>query len=357
MSAKSSRKVLTTLPRRLLSILVYLLLFRWLRDIVAWLGRVRDIRQRGKHLRDVRRGRPTHCSSRCEVIRPEVYKRPDPLIYSQSYLMEQGLGVTWDNPDIQLFRDGSPVSSSSLEPDTEYDVVATVHNNSTDAPAVGLPVEFSFLSFGVGAVETALGTTKIDLPVKGAPGHPARATHMWRTPATPGHYCLKVRLVWSDDANPKNNLGQENTNVAAASSPAVFEFPVRNEDDVTGKTFRMVADAYTVPAPPDCREVPPKKKSDRQHPEKRQRAVFVPPTEEEANWTLARVRHDVDAFGIPNGWTVEIDPSDFELDPGESLPVTVVITPPDDFRGERSFNVNAMHGAALVGGVTLTVTS
>ena len=27
-----------------------------------------------------------------------IYKRPDPLIYSQYFLMSKGLAVTWDNP-------------------------------------------------------------------------------------------------------------------------------------------------------------------------------------------------------------------------------------------------------------------
>ena len=34
-------------------------------------------------------------------IPSHTYRRPDPLIYSQTYLMSQGLSVTWDNPDIQ----------------------------------------------------------------------------------------------------------------------------------------------------------------------------------------------------------------------------------------------------------------
>ena len=31
-----------------------------------------------------------------------IYKRPDPLIYSQYYFMARGFAVTWDNPDISL---------------------------------------------------------------------------------------------------------------------------------------------------------------------------------------------------------------------------------------------------------------
>lgn len=355
MSSANIGKAVATLPRLVVTIIAYLLTLRWLTDLIELVrGYIEECR-RGERLRDVRRGRPTHCSPRCAVIRPDVYKRADPLIYSQRYLMEQGLSVTWNNPDIQLFENGVPVSSSSLKADTDYEVVATIHNNSTDAPAVGMPVEFSVQSFGVGAVLTPIGTTTINLPVKGAPGHPAPAQITWRTPETTGHYCLKVELVWADDANPKNNLGQENTNVGQASSPAVFKFPVRNEDKIN-KAIHMTADAYAIPDKIDCRKKPRKRDSDRRNPKHFRRDIFVPVTEAEADWTFARVRHGPDAFPIPEDWTVAIDPSQFVLDPGQIQDVMVSITPPDAFQGERSFNINAMHGTALLGGVTLTVT-
>jgi glyoxylase-like metal-dependent hydrolase (beta-lactamase superfamily II) len=356
MSTRYLLKTVTTFPRQLFLILVYLLTLQWLTDLIALIRESLEIKRREKYLRDVRRGRPLRCSPRCAVIRPEVYKRADPLIYSQSYLMEQGLAVTWNNPDIQLFDKGVPVSSSLLKADTDYEIVATVYNNSTDAPAVGMEVEFAFQSFGVGSALTPIGTTTINLPVKGAPGHPALAKTTWHTPTTPGHYCLKVRLVWDDDANPKNNLGQENTDIGMASSPAMFHFPVRNDDTIR-KAIHMTADAYVIPAHMKCLERPKKKDSDRHYPRHRWQNVFVPTTEESADWTLARVRHSMDAFPIPTGWSVDIRPGQFVLAPGETQDVTVAITPPDDFRGERSFNVNAMHGTGLLGGVTLIVTN
>lgn len=345
---------ITQLPRRIVLIVVYLLTFRWLRDIISVVRDLIGICRRGKYLHDHRRGRRRHCGPKCGVVRPAAYKRADPLIYSQAYLMEQGLAVTWDNPDIQLFENGVPVSSSALKPDTVYQVVATVYNNSTNAPAVGLPVEFAFQSFGVGAVLTGIGTTVVNLPVKGAPGHPALAKRDWRTPKEAGHYCLKVRLVWPDDANPKNNIGQENTNVVDAASPAVYTFPVRN-DDAIRKAIRMVADAYAIPKKLSCKDRPPKGQLDRKYPELAGGQRTVPYLEEAADWTLARVRHSPAAFPVPQGWRVDISPSEFVLAPGDTQPVTVTITPPDDFRGQRPFNINALYGNALLGGVTLIV--
>lgn len=347
-------KAFARLPARLLLIILYIVLFRWLRDFIDIVRRLIEKCRRHKRLRDDRRGRPLHCRPRCAVVPPTVYRRADPLIYSQFYLMEQGLAVTWDNPDIQLFENGVPVSSSALKPATKYEIVATIWNNSLDAPAVGMPVDFAFQSFGVGATLTAIGTQVVNLPVKGAPGHPAHATQTWITPATPGHYCIKVRLVWSDDANPKNNLGQENTNVVKAASPAVHTFPVRNEDTIR-KKIHMTADAYRIPKKERCDKKPDKRDSDKEHPRHRYRGTFVPPSERDADWTHARVRHDPAAFPIPPGWSVRIEPADFTLAPGASQNVTVTITPPDDFRGEKPFNINAMSGNDLLGGVTLIV--
>ena len=57
------------------------------------------------------------------------------MTYTQRYLREQGLAVTWDNPDIQLYREGVAVSSTLLEAGTEYEIGAQIWNNSTSVPA------------------------------------------------------------------------------------------------------------------------------------------------------------------------------------------------------------------------------
>jgi hypothetical protein len=119
---------------------------------------------------------------RCVPINDPAFVRPDPLIYDQYYLAGLGLAVTWDNPDIQLYLNGAPVSSSLLLPGTTYEIVAQVWNNSTEAPVVGMPVVFSYLDFGVGTVSVPIGSTTIDLGVKGGPGCPAYAKMFWTTP-------------------------------------------------------------------------------------------------------------------------------------------------------------------------------
>src|SRR5919109_274282 len=133
--------------------------------------------------------------------------------------MKLGLAVTWDNPDIELRRGGIAVPSSSTDPDTDYEIVARIWNGSTNAPIARMPIEFSYLDFGMGAISRKIGTTKVDLGVKGGPGCPAFAVMPWHTPATPGHYCIQVQFAWIDDANPLNNLGQENLVIGYAHSP------------------------------------------------------------------------------------------------------------------------------------------
>ena len=306
-------------------------------------------RDRKHHLRD-----SGQVFTRCQVIPPDVYRRPDPLIYSQSYLRSLGLAITWDNPDIALFDVAGgmvEVSSSALIADTEYEIQATIYNGSTDAPAIGMPVQFSFLSFGIGTISTFIGTTTVDLPVRGAPGHPATAGMRWRTPQTPGHYCIQVRLIWADDANPANNLGQENTHVGAAQSPAVFTFPVHNAD-VVPRTLRLAADSYRPPEPIDCDQY----ERGRRVFERRRGKDHGGNSQDDWCWELRR-RHEREKWGIEPGWDVQIDPDELSLAPGEIQDVTVAIEPPATFAGTEAVNINAAdETSALIGGVTLYVT-
>lgn len=299
-----------------------------------------------------------HIYTKCQVIPPDVYRRPDPLIYDQYYLMSLGYGVSWDNPDIQLFNievNGqlTPISSNDLRPDTIYEVNATIHNGSTNAPAIGLRVDFSYLSFGIGTISNPIGTTTVDLDVRGGPNEPAIAKMNWKTPSIPGHYCLQVKLVWADDANPDNNLGQENTNVGISHSPAVFEFPVRN-DNTINEIITLIADSYSIITSINCKD------------------VNIDRFKEDLDWNNlseserldAMERwcqniaspHNIQNFPIPNGWTVDISPQNFSLGPGDEQLVLVTVTPPNTFSGTQAININAyVAGNVLIGGVTLYV--
>jgi hypothetical protein len=266
--------------------------------------------------------------SNCVPIDHPAFVRPDPLLYAQRYLRAQGIAVTWDNPDIILFKAGVPVDSSDLEPSTTYDVQARIWNNSTEAPVIAMPVHLAYLDFGVSTEPIPIGSGTVDVGVKGSLGQPGFVTIPWTTPATPGHYCLQVQLDPVDDLNPANNLGQENTNVRAAASPAVFTFTLRNN---TGRLrrYHFEVDAYQIPGLPNCED----KKPD-----------SPPPLDP----------HRPERHPVPAGFTVQINPPTPALDPGAQIPITVTVDPPIGFLGRQTINVNAFHEDGFAGGVTLT---
>jgi len=270
------------------------------------------------------------------VVPEWAFRQPDPLIYSQEWLLARGLAVTWQNPDIHLESPAAPgvaVDSSALAADTIYRVFARVWNGSVDAPVAKLPVEFSYLDFGIGGTSVAIDSDEVDLHVKGAVGTPAIASVDWRTPPTPGHYCLQVRLVWPHDADPGNNMGQHNVDVKPLNSPtATFRVPLRNHKRRPLR-MRLQADGYVLPRLDPC---PPER-----DPERDERRV--------------RARHGRHAHPVPEGWAVNLGHAadGIELRPGESVELTIDVTAPDGFSGRRAVNVNGFAGERLIGGVTL----
>jgi hypothetical protein len=304
--------------------LIRTLLFGWiwsLRDLLRALWGLFRVRL-GK---DSDTPKPINCFP---IIHP-AFVRPDPLLYSQRSLMAQGLAVTWDNPDIQLFENGVPVSSAQLETSTTYDVQIRVWNNSLEAPVVQMPVHLSFLDFGIGTEPIPVGSTIVDVGVKGSPSQPGFATIPWTTPATPGHFCLQALLDPADDLDFTNNLGQENTDVAQATSPADFSFTLRNNTQRT-RSYRFELDSYVIPDLLPC--------------------SFV-----EGSKSDLLDRHRRKDHPVPLGFVTTIDPESPTLTPNESVVVKVSVTPPAGFAGEQSVNVNVFYELGFAGGVSLTV--
>lgn len=292
----------------------------------------------------------------CGLNLTNATARPDPLVYSQHYLMSQGLSVTWDNPDVELFQNGFPVPSSSLEPDQEYEVRVRVWNGSYNSAAINLPVHLSFLTFGIATISTPIATATIPmLGAKGTAAQPATATFTWRTPAEPGHYCLQAFLDCPDDANPDNNLGQENVSVGRLESPAKFRLAVRNRASVR-RAIVFEADTYQLPAYGPCDQDYVDQFGDRRFPSRL--------AESRAHWAWAKRTQAYGAFPVPEDWTVTIEPDHLVLEQDEETVVEVTLEPTSPaFNGTKSFNIN---GFALspgdtprqhIGGVTLHVES
>lgn len=300
------------------------LFFGWSSSLVQLFRAICDL-LRARHRKQTDPKTPLHCFP---VDHP-AFMRPDPLLYSQRSLISQGLAVTWDNPDIVLFKGGVPVSSSQLETSTTYDVQIRVWNKSFEAPAVQMPVHLSFLDFGIGTEPILVGSTKVDVGVKGSASQPSFASVPWTTPPTPGHFCLQVLLDPADDLDFTNNLGQKNTDVAEATSPAQFSFTLRNNTRRT-RRYRFEMDAYVIPALPECGLAPaaPKVNLD---------------------------RHRRDRHPVPPEFVIAVTPEAPTIAPGAQVIVQVSATPPAGFIGRQPINVNWFHEGGFAGGVTLTV--
>jgi hypothetical protein len=281
--------------------------------------------------------------------------RPDPLIYSQPYLMAQGLAVTWDNPDIQLFDNGTPISSSALQPDHDYEVQVRVWNGSYKSAAINLPVHLSYLTFGITTTSTAVAVKTIPmLGAKGSAAQPATVAFTWRTPAQTGHYCLQAFLDCPDDANPDNNLGQENVQVGKLASPAKFQFAVRNIAAVR-RAIVFEADTYELPARTPCGDDYARQFGERPFTSRL--------NESRAHWVWARRTQAYGAFPVPDDWSVRIEPSRVVLDRDQEQTVDVTIEPRGPaFAGQKAFNIRGFALSAdnatrqPIGGVTLHVT-
>lgn len=163
--------------------------------------------------------------------------------------------------------------------------------------------------------------------MRGGSNHPVLATMKWTTPSSEGHYCIQVLLEWLDDLNPHNNLGQENTIVGRASSPAVFTFTLRNET-LGPQEYRFEVDTYELPAPPPCDQIRP--------------------------GSHAR-RHNRQDHPLPPGWSVAITPDRPRLEPGHEQTIRVSATAPAVLKGPQAINVLAFGDEAFAGGVTLHV--
>jgi hypothetical protein len=169
----------------------------------------------------------------------------------------------------------------------------------------------------------------VDLGVKGSAHCPALRRFVWHTPPQAGHYCLQANLDWPDDANPFNNLGQKNTQVGKAASPAQFQLDVYNGAGVAQR-FELEVDMYEIPPLPPCSERPR-----RQYPSRL--------AESRALWDEARRTQGYGRFPVTPDWRVSVNPAQLELGPDETRTVDVSIEPVAAFAGRQAFNV---HGFA-----------
>lgn len=345
----------------------------------------------------------------CVVVPGHLIHKPDPCIYSQFLLMQLNQPVTWDNPDVRILLGGVEQYSYSLLAGTEYTVEITVRNSSREKPATGTSVVVNWIEFGAGAtVRHPVATIPADVPVW--PGT-SIVTAKWRTPDTPGHYCIEVDLSHPNDGNPANNRGWNNTQVHAANSPV--SRPIR------------IFNRYPAGCPPVVEDQGPPLRLQRAflgwgvigavaalllhhsmfhglRPVWRETALMLSEyafmtaiglaVEWMAFWLKRRrwtqrgrnprkdrvdchlVHTTVDSYEFADAigkafqpgtvftgqgpkWPAQVVPASFVFAPGEAYrDVELRIEAPDDPGPPANFNVNIWQGGSPAGGITLTVT-
>jgi hypothetical protein len=271
----------------------------------------------------------------CIYIPGRLTDRPDPCIYDQFMLMALGLPVTWANPDFAILLGGISQNTYDLTEGTTYDVVVTVHNSSRTRPAPGTRVNLSWMEFGAGgAITHDDGVQFVDVPVW--PGV-AQAHFAWTTPG-PGHYCLQARLFHPDDADPSNNLGQNNTQVYAAHSQVKSPIRIFNAfADEPPPTSPLVAKRAPVPKHGDDVDITVDS------------YVFVDAIGKNA---------DPDQMFAPRdaAWPAHVEPAHFTFAAGERYrDVMLIVDAPDGPGPAENFNVSVRQGGAPTGGVTVTI--
>lgn len=311
-------------------------LFEFLRELMRLLG----VGRRDRNPQDA-----------CCADNPHTRARPDPYIYSQQWLQLRHLAYTWDNPDFTLVDPAtlSAVDNHSLKAGYTYHVRATIHNGSLMA-AINTAVNLQVLRFGVGTpVIQHLGTVHLDVPPFGS----NEATFDWTTPPTAGHNCLQAIISHPDDANPLNNIGQHNTDVAVPASPTrKLHFSLGNPTTV-GKRYILRMDSYHLPDTP-LRPNTSRATGDDGRGQRRSNRR-TPTRDSLAYLHLLQEINDPAKFPVPAYLQAHLSHQSVELGPGEEVNAYVEMNPPPAGQGRQRVNVHVLDGEQLIGGVTAYV--
>lgn len=334
----------------------------------------------------------------CVYIPEKIINRPDPCIYSQFLLMQLDQPVTWDNPDVKIFKDGVEQYTYDLTVDTKYDIEITVHNSSREKEAHMTKVDVQWIEFGAGAqIRHPISTIMTNVPLY--PGV-SKVNTQWQTPASPGHYCIEVELEHPEDGNPSNNRGWNNTQVKAAESevqtpirifnqwlegcppplpplkdrtwwPIILGYGVLgllvgltmayyNADKLPGRIWIYWAIAgyiigifagYAIRGPPFKQ----RQKDD----DKRVPCNLVELFVDSYRFEDKKGKEaDPDKmFGPhPPAWPARVEPNIFHFDEGETYrDVMLIVDAPDKASATEVFNVSARQGGEPIGGVSVTI--
>lgn len=276
----------------------------------------------------------------CLPISAGVWLQADAYLYSQPALMALGMAVTRDNPDVTLTDAAGNVVGSHDLPATPYRLSVLSHNRAPDAPAPGLLVVFTLLTFGAGGTaRQAIGSVPINLPVRAAPGEPTPASLVWTTPPASGHYCIEIEAVWPDDKFPIDNVGQHNTVIRQARRGERVQVHIPVGHSRQGLTqLRVRLDSYRLP----------------------ERALVRSEREDKAAFAkrVAAANHP-DRFPVDAAWRTALSRRELSLVAGGSASVDFEATVPASsaIGDEQRFNIAVadVSGQRPIGGATVII--
>ncbi|HXI64820.1 MAG TPA: hypothetical protein VNH14_09955 [Gemmatimonadales bacterium] len=301
--------------------------------------------------------------------------------------MEQGIPVTWNNPDIWLTElDGTPVESDNLQAGHTYVVNGRIWDASFDA-ALGVQVRCYRRSRGINAADftpvelNADGTERV--VILNIPPYSSRtAQFKWTTPPQGGHICLRVECAHPDDLNTANNVGQENTTVLGVAAGERARVVVRMFNPSRRRAaVRLQADIYE----PREQEWEFRRRTQTfllghggRLLSREEKATHLAGLRRWITGTAGRFprlqRHQYQGRGaleeaqrkaatpLPPGWRVTVDGKDLRegltLEPMEERDLEIVVAVPGNVapRTRVPININATDpGRGLLGGMTLII--
>ena len=217
-------------------------------------------------------------------------KRPDPGIYSQVDSFAAAPPPSWDSPDITTNLFGQTTLDENVR--------VTVRNYSPDAPALNTQVQLEYSRFGIGFARNLLGIQPVDLNKAGHAQEEQTLDFYVPTAVREkiGNISVFVTVAHPKDRNPRNNTGEQawSASASTAGSAATFDFEVHN----------ALASSSTF-----------------------------------------------DLLTLEADWSATLSDSQVVLVPGQTRNVTLNVQVPASASGSQRFNVVALLGGSLYGGI------
>ncbi|MFW9958085.1 MAG: C25 family cysteine peptidase [Candidatus Odinarchaeota archaeon] len=172
----------------------------------------------------------------------------DPYVYSQqdrSTWHLAGGSLTYNNPSIEIYENGVYKNSWDLIQTHDYEVRVNVSNN-LNQPIYNTEITLAWAMFSVGREWHQIDadrSTPLIIDSYTIPEIPALGWELAIIPWLPtqsGHICLNTTVFHPNDMNLKNNVGQENTDVARLQSPGKSWFLVGNPTDKSASVYLEV---------------------------------------------------------------------------------------------------------------------